>query len=500
MKRQAFPEGFLWGGATSASQIEGAYLEGGKKMDTSDCRPGNFEIPSVDKIKWPYRLMTKSKFEMALQETGMGEYPFRWGNDHYHHYKEDIKLMAEMGLKIYRMSISWARIFPDGDDEQPNEEGLKFYKDLFQECHKYGLKVYCTILHYSIPVNLVVKYGGWKNRKLVDFYVRYATTLFEHFMDDVDIWLPFNESNASVFHPYNGIGLVSEDRYAGERDPFVEDRQTIYQAVHHQLIANALTIKAAKRINPEVKISCMIAWFCPYPATCNPKDVLLAYKEQQYECLFFTDVMMRGTYPPYMLEYFKRHGIRIEMQQGDEEILAAYTSDLLSFSYYFSSVATTDPNWQKTDGNLKRANVNPYLKRSEWGWQIDPVGLRITLNQLYDRYQKPIFIAENGLGANDRLEGDGSVHDPYRIEYLRQHFKAMAAAIEDGVELLGYTMWGVIDLVSCGTVEMKKRYGFVYVDADDRGNGTFRRYKKDSFAWMKQVIESNGENLENGME
>ncbi len=491
----AFPEGFLWGGATAASQVEGAFNEGGKGLDTSDCRPGNFCIPSKDKIKWPNRLMTESRYAAAREEKGYGSYPFRWGADQYHHYKEDIRLFAEMGMKIYRLSVSWARIFPNGDDETPNAEGLLYYRNLFDECHKYGIRIYCSILLYSIPVPLVEKYGGWKNRKLIELYVRYAKTLFEAFKDDVDIWLTFNEMNASLFHPYNGIALVMPDECAQWADPFRNVRSVIYQSIHHQFLANSLAIKAARKIDPRMTISCMIAWFCPYPATCKPEDVLLAYQQQQMESLFFTDVMVRGYYPSYMTRYFRENDIQIRMEPGDEEILRSYTSDMLSFSYYFSGVATNDPDWPRTDGNLKRANINPYLERSEWGWQKDPEGLRITLNWLYDRYQKPLFVAENGLGAKDRLESDGAVHDPYRIAYLRDHTQAMREASGDGVDLRGYTMWGVIDLVSCGTVEMKKRYGVIYVDCDDEGRGTFRRYRKDSFYWYRKVIASNGEDL-----
>ena len=491
-----FPKDFLWGGATAASQVEGAFNEGGKGLDTSDCRPGNFEISTVDKIKWPNRLMTVSRFEEALRETRTGKYPFRWGSDQYHHYQEDIALLAEMGLKIYRLSISWARIFPNGDEESPNEEGLQYYRNIFAECKKYGIKVYCTILHYSVPIHLIQKYGGWQNRKMIEFYVRYATTLLENFKDDVEIWLPFNEINASVFHPYNGIGLIMPDECANWKDPFRDVKSEIYQAAHHQFIANALTVKAAHEIDPKIKVSSMIAWFCPYAATCNPEEVLMAYQQQQTECLFFTDVLTRGVYPSYMRRYFKENQIKIHMEEEDEKLLRENPVDMVSFSYYFSSVATTDPNWKKTDGNLKRANVNPYLTRSEWGWQNDPIGLRITLNWLYDRYQKPLFVAENGLGAKDVLTEDGKIHDPYRIAYLRNHIKAMAEAIQDGVDLKGYTMWGIFDLVSCGTIEMKKRYGVIYVDADDMGNGTFTRYKKDSFYWYKKVIATNGNDLD----
>lgn len=491
-----FPENFLWGGATAASQVEGAFREGGKGLDTSDCRSGNFGVPTVDKIKWKYRLMTTSRFQKALSEEGLGEYPFRWGSDQYHHYREDIALLAEMGLKIYRMSISWARIFPTGEEETPNEEGLQYYRNVFAECRKYGIRVYCTILHYSVPVNLVQKYGGWWNRKFVDCYVRYAKTLLENFHDDVEIWLPFNEINATMFHPYNGCCLILPDECAQWKNPFEKSMDKIYQAAHNQFVANALTVKAAHEIDPGIRVSAMIAWFCPYPSSCNPVETLMAIRQQQEECWFFTDVLSRGYYPRYMENRFRQMNIHIHMEEGDLELLRENTVDMISFSYYFSSVATVNPDWPKTDGNLKRANVNPYLHRSEWGWQIDPMGLRVTLNWMYDRYQKPIFVAENGLGAKDVVEKDGSIHDPYRIDYFRQHIKAMEAAIADGVDLIGYTWWGIFDLVSCGTVEMTKRYGMIYVDCDDEGKGTFRRIKKDSFYWYQKVIASNGEDLE----
>lgn len=496
MFQENFPQGFLWGGATAASQIEGAFDEDSKGMDTSDCRSGTHGVPSAEKTRWKYRLMTQSRYEKAIHTKGLGDYPYRWGSDQYHHYKQDIALLAEMGIKIYRLSISWARIFPHGDDAEPNAEGLRYYRAVFDECKKYGIKIYCTILHYSIPVAIIEKYGGWENRKLIELYLRYVQVLFDNFMDDVEIWLPFNEINAGYFHPYNGVGLILPDGYENLDDPFEDSRGRIFQAIHHQFVANAMTVRLAKSIKPDVKMSCMIARFCPYPANCRPENVLLALQTQQYENFFYTDVMVRGEYPAYMKRFFAQKGVSLQIAPGDLELLRTYTSDIISFSYYFSSVSTTDTTWKTTDGNLVRGKVNPYLERSEWGWQKDPLGLRISLNQLYDRYQKPLFIAENGLGAADRLVSDGTVHDPYRVDYLRDHFAAMKAACGDGVELLGYTMWGIIDLVSCGTVEMRKRYGTIYVDVDDEGHGTFNRYRKDSFYWYKKVIASNGEDLD----
>ena len=481
--KNGFPDTFLWGGATAASQVEGAYNEDGKGLDTQDCKPQYFNLTREEKNDWKYKQMTSEKYELAKTVEGIANYPFRFGSDQYHHYKEDIALFAEMGMKIYRLSISWARIFPNGDDETPNEAGLQYYKNLFEECHKYGIKVFVTILHYAIPVHLVDAYGGWKNRKVIDFYVKYARTLFETFKDDVDYWLPFNEINAGRFNPYNGVGLIKdrEENYD----------QAVYQALHHQFIANALTVKLAHEIIPGSKVGCMIARFCHYAATCDPKDQITQLHDEQYTNWFYTDVMARGVYPSYMNRFFQEHDIHIVKEDGDDELLRANPVDFVSFSYYFTQVSTASEDWEKTDGNLVIANKNPYLESSEWGWQKDPTGLRITLNQIYDRYQKPVFVAENGLGAVDTAEGD-EVHDPYRIDYLISHVNAMEEAIKDGVDLFGYTWWGIIDLVSCGSIEMSKRYGMIYVDADDEGHGTFRRLKKDSFYAYQKIIRDNG--------
>lgn len=485
--KKGFPKDFLWGGATAASQVEGAYNEGGKGLDSQDCKPQYFNLTREEKNDWKYKQMTSEKYELAKTVEGIANYPFRFGSDQYHRYKEDIALFAEMGMKIYRLSISWARIYPNGDDETPNKEGIAYYHNLFNECHKYGIRIFVTMLHYAVPTHLMDAYGGWKNRKLVEFYTRYAKTLFEEYKDDVDYWLPFNEINAGRFNPYNGCGLIKdrEENYD----------QAVYQSLHHQFVANALTVKMAHEMIPGSKVGCMIARFCHYAATCDPKDQLTQLHDEQYTNWFYTDVMARGTYPSYMDRFFEDNGIHIEMKEGDRELLKAYPVDFVAFSYYFTQVSTASEDWEKTDGNLVIANKNPYLESSEWGWQKDPTGLRITLNQVYDRYQKPVFIAENGLGAVDTLEEDGTVHDPYRIDYLRSHIEAMKEAIRDGVDLFGYTMWGIIDLVSCGSIEMSKRYGVIYVDADDEGRGTFDRYKKDSFYWYQKCIASNGEDL-----
>lgn len=482
-----FPKEFLWGGAISTSQADGAYLEGGKGLDTQDLRYFDATWDKEKRTENRNINMTSKRFEEALKATDITHYPFRWGIDFYHRYKSDLALFEELGLKIFRTSINWARIFPNGDDETPNEEGIQYYIDLFDECHKRGMKVFATILHYNIPVNLVTKYGGWKNRKLVDLYVRYAATLFKRIGNRVDYWLPFNEINCAKFNPYNGCCLIKDQE---------EDYESaIFQCLHHQFIANALTIKAAHEILPGSMVGGMIARFTTYPATCKPADVMQAVLDENYKNYFYTDVMARGKYPSYTKRMFEESNIKIVKEDGDDEILKNNTVDFIAFSYYMSMVATTDKNYEKASGNLVSGNKNPYLKASDWGWQIDPEGLRISLNDMYDRYQLPIFIAENGLGAYDTLE-DGEIHDSYRIDYLKQHIEQMGEAIKDGVDLIGYTMWGIIDIVSCGTIEMSKRYGVIYVDRDEEGKGSNDRYKKDSFYWYKKCIESNGEILE----
>ncbi len=482
-----FPKEFLWGGAIAASQAEGAWDEGGKGIDSQDLR---FFDPSWDRAQRDQNRninMTSERFETALASKDVGHYPFRTGIDFYHTYRQDIDLFSELGIKVFRTSISWARIFPNGDDEKPNEEGLRYYEDMFRYCKEKGIKVFCTILHYNIPVNLITRYGGWKSRETIKHYVRYATTLYERLGDLVDYWLPFNEINCSRFNPYNGCCLI--------KDQEADYINSIFQCTHHQMIANALAVKAAHEILPGSMVGGMIARFTTYPATCRPEDVMETILEENYKNYFYTDIMARGHYPSYAKRMFKENGIHIQMEDGDEAILCENTVDFLAYSYYMSMVASTDKDIEKTSGNLVSGNRNRYLKMSEWGWQIDPIGLRISLNEMYDRYQLPIFIAENGIGAKDGLEEDGSIHDPYRIDYLREHIRQMDEAIEDGVDLIGYTMWGFIDIVSCGTIEMSKRYGVIYVDRNEDGSGSNKRFRKDSFYWYKNMIRSNGLDL-----
>ena len=471
------PEGFLWGGATAANQCEGAYLEGGRGLANVDVVP-----------------IGADRFPVALGKMKMTEcddvhyYPSHEAIDMYHHYKEDIKLFAEMGFKCYRLSIAWSRIFPNGDDKEPNEEGLKFYEDLFAECLKYGIEPLVTICHFDVPMHLIQTIGSWKSRKMIDHYVRYCEVIFKRYRDQVKYWLTFNEINMLLHLPFMGAGLLFED---GENET-----QSKYQAAHHELVASALATKLGHEINSEFKIGCMLAAGNTYANTCAPQDVWKSI-EKDRENYFFIDVQSKGYYPNYALKMFEREGLSILMEPEDAHILKENTVDFISFSYYSSRLTSADPDKNKeTAGNVFATLKNPHLNASEWGWQIDPLGLRITMNSLYDRYQKPLFIVENGLGAVDTPESDGRIHDEYRIEYLREHIKAMSDAVNiDGVELMGYTPWGCIDLVSASTGEMKKRYGFIYVDKDNDGKGTLKRSKKDSFYWYKKVIESNGEEL-----
>ncbi len=474
-----FSKDFLWGGATAANQCEGAFDVDGRGLANVDIMPHG-----------------EDRWKIAsgnLQVDGFLEdhyYPAKDGIRFYENYKEDIALLGEMGFKTFRLSIAWSRIFPKGDEDKPNEAGLLFYENVFKECKKYGIEPLVTITHFDCPMHLITEYGGWKNRKLVDFYEKLCRTLFERYNGLVKYWLTFNEINMILHAPFMGAGLQID-----END---NPQNQMYQAIHNELVASALATKIAKEINPEFQIGCMVAAGSYYPYTSNPDDVWKSYLAAR-DNFFFVDVQVRGYYPNYALKQFERENIEFEIEDGDLQLLKDNTVDFISLSYYSSRVTSADPEVNKlTSGNIFSSIKNPYLTESEWGWQIDPKGLRITLNELYDRYQKPLFIVENGLGAVDEFNENGEIIDDYRIEYIKAHIEEMDKAVNiDGVELLGYTTWGCIDLVSASTGEMSKRYGFVYVDRDDEGNGTYKRTKKKSFDWYKKVIASNGTDLEN---
>ncbi|EKN5116736.1 6-phospho-beta-glucosidase [Yersinia enterocolitica] len=475
MSVSTFPDGFLWGGALAANQAEGACFEGGKGLTTVDMIPHGEHRLAV-------KLGQEKRFTLRDDEF----YPSHQAIDFYHHYKEDIALMAEMGFTVFRTSIAWSRIYPNGNELTPNAEGIAFYRDLFNECKKHNIEPLVTLCHFDVPMHLVTEYGSWRNRKMVEFFTRYARTCFEAFDGLVKYWLTFNEINILLHSPFSGAGLVFE--------PNENQEQVKYQAAHHELLASALATKIAHEVNPENQVGCMLAGGNFYPRTCKPEDVWAAL-EKDRENLFFIDVQARGAYPAYTKRLFREKGISIATQVGDDDILK-HTVDFVSFSYYASRCASADMN----DHNSSAANIvkslkNPHIQASEWGWGIDPLGLRITMNMMYDRYQKPLFLVENGLGAKDEINPQGEIEDDYRISYLREHIKAMAEAIDDGIPVIGYTSWGCIDLVSASTGEMSKRYGFVYVDRDDLGKGSLARKKKKSFYWYKKVIASNGADL-----
>ncbi len=474
-------EDFLWGGATAANQYEGAWDVDGKGPSVSDmCTNGSQTTPK--------------RFTPVFEEGTL--YPSREATDFYHHYKEDIALAAEMGFKCFRMSINWTRIFPTGMEQEPNEAGLIFYDNVFDELKKYGIEPLVTISHYEIPYGLIDTYNGWYSREVIDCYVRYCETIFERYQDKVKYWLTFNEINCGTTTMGALLSLGTVKGYSGPINEIPDEKQVRYQGLHHQFIASAKVIKIAHEKYPQFKMGCMCVFATKYPYTCNPDDVLKCQAENRHMNWFTSDVHVRGEYPKYMNRFFEENGITIAKEPGDDEILKEGTVDFYTFSYYMSSCESADPNMaQPGGGNIIGGCVNPYLKASDWGWQIDPKGLRYTLNELYDRYQIPLMVVENGLGAYDKLEEDGSVHDSYRIDYLKQHIEQMIEAVKDGVDLMGYTPWGWIDVVSASTGEMAKRYGFVYVDKYDDGTGDLGRRRKDSFFWYKKVIESNGEEL-----
>ena len=469
-----FRDDFLWGGACAANQFEGAWDVDGKGPSVPDlCTNGSHTSP-----KWVTTAIRCDRL-----------YPSHEAIDFYHHYEEDIALFAEMGFKTFRTSINWTRIFPTGMETEPNEKGLEFYDKVFDCCKKHGIEPLVTISHYELPYALVEKYNGWASRELIEFYMNYCKAIFERYKDKVKYWLTFNEINMLLHMPFMGAGLLFA--------PGENVQQVKYQAAHHELVASAKAVKLAHAIMPDAMVGCMLAAGQFYPRTCAPADVQAA-AEADRDNYFFIDVQSRGEYPVWAKKRMERAGIALQVEPGDEQLLKEGTVDFISFSYYSSRCATVDPElMNKASGNaIMDAVKNPYLKASDWGWAIDPVGLRITMNSLYDRYQKPLFIVENGLGAVDKVEADGSIHDTYRIDYLRAHIEQMEKAInEDGLPLLGYTTWGPIDLVSASTGEMKKRYGFIYVDKDNEGKGTLARSRKDSFYWYKKVIASDGEDL-----
>lgn len=491
-----FSKDFLWGGATSANQFEGGALEGGKGLSV-------FDVITSGNHTTPRRITYKNTITGETGSTGCeitspmhlpkdcipavieGEYyPMHRASDFYHKYKGDIALLAKMGFKCFRMSINWARIFPNGDDDQPNEEGLKFYDDVFDECHKYGIEPLVTLCHFETPLAISIKYGGWKNRKIIDLFVRYAQVVMGRYKNKVKIYLTFNEINHSDKLGFISCGLLNTNT------------QDCAQSTHNMFVAAAKATKIAHEIDENIKVGMMLSYSPYYAYLCDPKDQLLKMKTTQ-DRLFFADVQAGGAYPAFKLEKFKREGIKLDAPKEDFDLISAYTCDFIGFSCYCSIVISEHDDLKKIGaGEIFKGYINPYLEANAWDMTVDPDCLRIALNDLYSKYGKPLFVVENGMSWNDKVETDYQIHDDYRIDYMRKNITSMKQAIdEDGIEVMGYTCWSCIDLVSGGSGEMKKRYGLIYVDRDDQGNGTYQRYPKDSFYWYKQVIRTNGEDL-----
>lgn len=478
---RSFPKDFFWGGATAANQVEGAWDVDGKGPSLADAMvAGSHTVPR--------------KLTLDI-DPAAHYYPSHQAVDFYHHYAEDIALMAEMGLKMYRLSIAWTRIFPNGIEEEPNEAGLAFYDRIFAELKRYNIEPLVTIYHNDLPLHIVKEMGGWPNRKVIDLYVRFAEVILRRYKDTVKYWIPFNEINdlTTGVGNWNHGGILNPGTEDFSHQ--VDDPNKRFAALHNQFVASAKVVALGKKINPAFQFGTMICHITVYPLTCRPEDVLLTQQEDQLRNCFSGDVQCKGEYPYFMKRYFERNNIQFDIEPEDAEILKNGTVDFYSFSYYMTNCITDDKNATQVSGNIMGGAKNPYLSATEWNWQIDPVGLRYTLNHVYDRYGLPVMITENGIGAKDVLE-DGKIHDPYRIDYLREHIRQMRLAIDDGVELIGYTPWTAIDVISCSTGEMAKRYGFIYVDRDDSGSGSMARYRKDSFYWYQKVIRSGGSDLD----
>ncbi len=482
----SFPEGFLWGGATAANQIEGAWNVDGKGWSVDDVATYK---PNVDVRDYKSHVtISSTAIKQAMEDLDDTYYPKRRGIDFFHHYKEDLALLAEMGFKVFRLSIAWTRLFPTGEEKEPNPAGLAFYDSVFQEMKRLHIEPLVTLSHYEMPLALSLNYNGWTDRRVIDCFLRFCRTCFSHYGKYVKYWLNFNEVDSILRHSFITAGIIPE--LCGEKGEIA----CCYQALHHQFVAAGLTTKLCHEMIPGSEIGCMLTKLTTYPRTCAPEDVAVT-QQKNLKNVFYSDVMVFGEYPRLILKNLENRGISIEMEPGDLKIIKEGTVDFVSFSYYMSMTESADPNAERTPGNTVLGVRNPYLSSSEWGWQVDPVGLRISLIELYDRYKKPLFVVENGIGAKDVVEPDGSIHDPYRIDYFRRHFQEMKKAVEAGVELMGYTSWAPIDLISASTSQMSKRYGFIYVDQDDLGRGTLKRIKKDSFYWYQKVIRTNGADL-----
>ncbi|MGF2141240.1 6-phospho-beta-glucosidase [Vagococcus fluvialis] len=474
------PKNFLWGGALAAHQVEGAWNEAGRGMSIADVMTAGGNGIS--------RKITEGILENEY-------YPNHEAIDFYHYYKEDIQLFKEMGLKCLRTSISWSRIFPNGTEQEPNEAGLQFYDDLFDELIKNGIEPVITLSHFEMPYNLYKEFGGFGNKEVIPLFVKFAKCVFTRYKDKVTHWMTFNEINNQAdgqedLHVWTNSAMILNETDNKE--------EVVFQAAMNELIASAYAVREGKKINPNFKIGCMMAYVPIYPHSCNPNDMIASLKinERRY---FYSDVHVRGEVPSYTQKYWERNNYNIEISEEEKAVLKEGTVDYIGFSYYMSGTVSTDmtiegmPNKDFKGTQMVR---NPYIESSDWGWPIDPVGLRYILNTVYQRYNVPLFIVENGFGAYDQLDENNFIKDDYRIDYLSKHIEQMELAIvEDGVDVIGYTPWGIIDIVSFGSGEMEKRYGMIYVDKDNKGEGTLKRSKKMSFDWYKNVIATNGAEL-----
>lgn len=471
-----FPKDFLWGGAIAANQAEGAWNVDGRKPSQADVMLLPDEYSRLGSFG---EHVTREDIITALSDT-TGNYPRRRGIDFYYTYAEDLELMHEMGFKCFRTSFSWSRIFPKGDEAEPNEEGLAFYDHLIDTMLKLGIEPVMTLSHYELPTHLILEYGGWSNPKLIDFFINLSKTLIDRYKDKIKYWIIFNQQNDVYgWGEFAGLGIIKEESE--------DQEQEMFQAVHNQFVATAKVVKYGHQINPDMKMGMMLGVNGTYAASSNPEEIMDAYTLWNRDTFFFTDVTVRGEYPGYMIRYFNEHNINLDITKEDLELIKENTVDYISFSYYSSGVVHKEtPNELSLD--------NPYIDASIWGWTMDPIGFRYTFNVLWDRYHMPLFVAENGLGAIDEVV-DGRIHDSYRIDYLRDHVTQMKEAIKDGIEIFGYASWGPIDIISYSQAEMSKRYGYIYVDLDDKGKGSGKRLKKDSFYWYKGVIDSNGSSL-----
>lgn len=480
---KTFPANFLWGGATAASQIEGAWKEKGKGVTITEVVPQpNFK----QKLAFPE--VTKDSIKRALADHNDARYPKRNGIDFYHSYQKDIRLLHEMGYRAFRFSISWARIFPNGIEENPNQDGLQFYDKIINECLKYHIEPVVTMHHFDLPLNITLKQNGWASRKTIDLFTKYTEVIINRYKGKVRYWITFNEINSGTWG-FVGTGAL-EDGLSNNQKLNLR-----YQSLHHMFLASACAVKQVHKLDPNAQVGCMIAKDLIYPYSCDPQDVLLAQRKENLN-YFCSDVQIKGKYPNFMSRYFNEHQIQINWEQNDQKILEEGKCDFLAFSYYSSLTVSSSKQDNSQHGNMALGKANPYLKKTPWGWQIDPIGLRITLNGFWNRYQIPLFIVENGLGTADKVE-NGEIHDSYRVDYLKQHIAQVLESIKDGVKVIGYLMWSPFDLVSASTSQMSKRYGCIYVDLDDNGNGTLKRIPKDSFYWYKKVIETNGKLIEN---